>query len=84
MGGVEVEAVVRRDRLLERGEHRQGQLDDPAAVERAMKTRAIRDIASAADIARMVVFLLSDRLAGHITGEIVTVSAGMEGRLLHP
>ena len=58
-------------------------LEDRAAVERAMKTRAIREIASAEDIAGAVVFLLSPRLAGHVTGEILTVSAGMEGRLLH-
>ena len=33
-------------------------------------------------IARTVAFLLSDRAAGHVTGELVTVAGGMEGRLL--
>jgi 3-oxoacyl-[acyl-carrier protein] reductase len=49
----------------------------------ALQTRAHRRIARAEDIANAVVFLASDRLAGHITGEVLTVSGGMEGRLLH-
>jgi len=49
----------------------------------ALQTRAHRRIARAEDIAHAVVFLASDRLAGHITGEVLTVSGGMEGRLLH-
>ncbi len=48
-----------------------------------LQTRAHRRIARAEDIANAVVFLTSDRLAGHITGEVLTVSGGMEGRLLH-
>ena len=35
------------------------------------------------DVANVVVFLASDRLSGHISGELITVSGGMEGRLLH-
>jgi NAD(P)-dependent dehydrogenase (short-subunit alcohol dehydrogenase family) len=62
----------------------EGALADEEAVERTMKTRAIREVAEPEDIARAVAFLLSDRLAGHVTGEIVTISGGMEGRLLHP
>ncbi len=49
----------------------------------ALQTRAHRRIARAEDIANAVAFLASDRLAGHITGEVLTVSGGMEGRLLH-
>jgi 3-oxoacyl-[acyl-carrier protein] reductase len=29
------------------------------------------------------VLLASDRAAGHVTGEVVTVAGGMEGRVLH-
>jgi NAD(P)-dependent dehydrogenase (short-subunit alcohol dehydrogenase family) len=29
-----------------------------------------------------VAWLCSDRAAGHVTGELVTVAGGMEGRLL--
>jgi 3-oxoacyl-[acyl-carrier protein] reductase len=27
--------------------------------------------------------LASERLSGHITGELVTIAGGMEGRVLH-
>ena len=58
-------------------------MDDPEAVSRAMQTRSIRAIAEPEEIARTITFLLSPRLSSHMTGEILTVSAGMEGRLLH-
>jgi 3-oxoacyl-[acyl-carrier protein] reductase len=61
----------------------QGALSDPGAVVRALQTRALKRIARPEEIARAIVFLASDRLAGHITGEILTVSGGMEGRVLH-
>ena len=40
--------------------------------------------AAAVRIARAVVVLASDELSGHVTGELVTVAGGMEGRTLHP
>jgi 3-oxoacyl-[acyl-carrier protein] reductase len=49
----------------------------------ALQTRAHKRIARPEDIASTVAFLASDTLAGHITGEVLTVSGGMEGRLLH-
>lgn len=49
----------------------------------ALQTRAHTRIARSEDIAGATVFLASDALAGHITGEIMTISGGMEGRLLH-
>ncbi|MCR4403959.1 MAG: SDR family oxidoreductase [Candidatus Acetothermia bacterium] len=60
-----------------------GALRDPSAVVRALQTRALKRIARPEEVARAIVFLASDRLAGHITGEILTVSGGMEGRVLH-
>jgi 3-oxoacyl-[acyl-carrier protein] reductase len=57
---------------------------DPALVEQISRTMALRKVASADDIARAVVVLASDELSGHITGELVTVAGGMEGRTLHP
>ncbi len=51
-------------------------------VEHVTATMPLRKVARTEDIARAVVFLLSDRAAGHITGEVVTVAGGMEGRLL--
>ncbi|HEY2373771.1 MAG TPA: SDR family oxidoreductase [Gaiellaceae bacterium] len=56
---------------------------DPAVVERISRTMALRKVATADDIARAVVTLASDELSGHITGELVTVAGGMEGRTIH-
>jgi len=56
---------------------------DPADVERVTRTMALRKVATADDIARAVVSLASDELSGHVTGQLVTVAGGMEGRSLH-
>jgi 3-oxoacyl-[acyl-carrier protein] reductase len=56
---------------------------DPDVVDRVTRTMALRKVASADDIARAVVVLASDELSGHISGELVTVAGGMEGRTLH-
>jgi 3-oxoacyl-[acyl-carrier protein] reductase len=60
-----------------------GELDE-ALVERLTKTMALRKVALAEDVARAVVVLASDELSGHVTGELVTVAGGMEGRTIHP
>jgi 3-oxoacyl-[acyl-carrier protein] reductase len=57
---------------------------DEAIVERISRTMALRKVAVADDIARAVVVLASDELSGHVTGELVTVAGGMEGRTIHP
>ena len=36
------------------------------------------------DVAAAIVFLASERLSGHISGAILPIAGGMEGRLLHP
>ena len=56
--------------------------EDPAAEARITSTMALAKLARADDVARTVVFLSSDLLAGHITGEVVTIAGGMEGRVL--
>jgi 3-oxoacyl-[acyl-carrier protein] reductase len=53
-------------------------------VERVTATMALRKVATAEDVARAIVFLLSPLVAGHVTGQVITVAGGMEGRLLHP
>jgi 3-oxoacyl-[acyl-carrier protein] reductase len=58
-------------------------LDDPAVLDRATRTMALRKAATPEDVARQVVVLASDVLSGHVTGEVVLVAGGMEGRLLH-
>src|SRR5438445_10102596 len=57
---------------------------DQDVVDRVKRTMALRKVAAADDIARAVVVLASDELSGHITGELVTVAGGMEGRTIHP
>lgn len=48
-----------------------------------LQTRALTRIARARDVANAVIYFASDRLSGHVTGEVLTVAGGMEGRLLH-
>lgn len=55
-----------------------------SGVDRAMVTTALRKMADPGDVAAAIVFLTSNRLAGHISGAILPVAGGMEGRLLHP
>ena len=56
---------------------------DPAAVRRVSRTMALRKVAQPDDVARQVVVLASDELSGHVTGQVVTVAGGMEGRVVH-
>lgn len=55
---------------------------DDATVARVTATMPLRKVARAADVARAIVWLSSTEAAGHLTGEIITVAGGMEGRLL--
>jgi len=57
---------------------------DPAQVERVTRTMALRKVAQPEDVARAVVYLTSDELSGHVTGQVLTVAGGMEGRTVHP
>lgn len=57
-------------------------VNNPAILEKVCKTIPMQKIATSEDIASSVVWLLSDRLAGHVSGEVVTVAGGMEGRVL--
>jgi 3-oxoacyl-[acyl-carrier protein] reductase len=52
-------------------------------LQRVTRTMALRKVAQPEDVARVVVTLASDRVSGHVTGEVVTVAGGMEGRVLH-
>ncbi len=60
-----------------------GLLDD-ASVERITRTMPLRKVATAEDVAAQVVVLASDALSGHVTGQVVVVAGGMEGRVVHP
>ena len=52
-------------------------------VARVSRTMALRKTATAEDVAAQVVGLASPVLSGHVTGQVVTVAGGMEGRVLH-
>jgi 3-oxoacyl-[acyl-carrier protein] reductase len=57
---------------------------EPDDVERITRTMPLRKVATPEDVAAQVVVLASERLSGHVTGQLVTVAGGMEGRVLHP
>lgn len=57
-------------------------LDDPL-VARLTATMPLRKVATVDDVAAAIVWLSSPVAAGHLTGQVVTVAGGMEGRLLH-
>lgn len=59
-----------------------GKLADTAMIRRVTSTMALPKLARPEDIANTVVFLASDALAGHLTGQTVVVAGGMEGRPL--
>jgi 3-oxoacyl-[acyl-carrier protein] reductase len=58
-------------------------LEDPGLVGRITRTMALRKVARPEDVARQVVVLASNELSGHVTGQVVTVAGGMEGRVVH-
>jgi 3-oxoacyl-[acyl-carrier protein] reductase len=57
-------------------------LGNAAIVKKVTATMALPQIARPDDIANLVVFLSSDRLARHITGQTILAAGGMEGRWL--
>ena len=56
---------------------------DPERVRRISRTMALRKVAKPEDVARQVVALASDRISGHVSGQVVVVAGGMEGRVVH-
>ena len=58
-------------------------LQDHEAVRDVLQTRSLGTIAEPEDVASAVVYLASPLLAAHVSGQVLTVAGGMEGRLLH-
>jgi len=58
-------------------------LVDAEAVRRISRTMALRKVGRPEDVAAQVVILASDVLSGHVSGQVVTVAGGMEGRVVH-
>jgi len=59
-----------------------GAIDDEL-VHRITRTMPLRKVAEPDDVANQVVVLASDEISGHVTGQVVTVAGGMEGRVVH-
>ena len=79
LGGVRVNSVAPgwtvTPKKLEQG------VDDEM-VEIATATMSLKKLATPEDVASMVVMLSSDSISGHITGQVIEVAGGMEGRLI--
>lgn len=58
-------------------------LEDPALVGRVTRTMPLRKVAQPEDVARQIIALASDEISGHVTGQVVIVAGGMEGRVLN-
>jgi 3-oxoacyl-[acyl-carrier protein] reductase len=56
----------------------------PEDVVRATATMSLSKVAAPEDVARAIVWIASPVAAAHVTGEVLGVAGGMEGRLLHP
>lgn len=59
-----------------------GKLADQTVIRKVAATMALPQLARPEDVANAVVFLSSDTLARHITGQILLIAGGMEGRQL--
>ena len=55
---------------------------DEGVMERAKSTMALKKLATPNDVAMAIIYLSSEEVAGHITGEVIEVAGGMEGRLV--
>ncbi len=53
---------------------------DEDHVARVTSTMSLKKLGRPEDVAAQVVVLASDRLSGHVSGQLVTVAGGMEGR----
>jgi 3-oxoacyl-[acyl-carrier protein] reductase len=57
--------------------------DDPPRVRRVLQTIPLRKVGRPHDVAMAILYLASSRLSGHVTGQVLTVAGGMEGRVLY-
>ena len=60
----------------------EGLEEDKEKVKRILQTMPLRKLAQSEDIASTILYLASDTLAGHVSGQTITVAGGMEGRVL--
>ncbi|KAI0041680.1 NAD-P-binding protein [Auriscalpium vulgare] len=58
-------------------------LKNSSTVYRALATTPLRKVAEASDVANQIVVLASAKVSGHVSGQVVMVEGGMEGRVLN-
>ncbi|KAF7777488.1 hypothetical protein Agabi119p4_3560 [Agaricus bisporus var. burnettii] len=58
-------------------------LNNPRSFYRAVATTPLKKVATPHDIATQTVILASQKVSGHITGQVLMIEGGMEGRLLN-
>lgn len=56
-------------------------IQEPGVVERVVRTMPLRQLGRAEDVARTALFLSSPAAARHLSGQVLTVAGGMEGRV---
>ncbi len=57
-------------------------LEVPGVIANVVRTMPLRQLGRARDVARAALFLSSSAAARHVTGQVITVAGGMEGRTL--
>lgn len=57
-------------------------LEQPGVISKVVRTMPMRQLGRAVDIARAALFLASHAASRHVSGEVITVAGGMEGRSL--
>jgi NAD(P)-dependent dehydrogenase (short-subunit alcohol dehydrogenase family) len=57
-------------------------LQDTNVIRKVTATMALPQLGRPEDVAHAAVFLASDRLARHMTGQTLIIAGGMEGRWL--
>ncbi len=58
------------------------ELEIAGAIAGVAQTMPLRQLARARDVARAVLFLSSPSMSRHVSGEVLTIAGGMEGRVL--
>jgi 3-oxoacyl-[acyl-carrier protein] reductase len=56
---------------------------DEDRIRTVTRTMALRKVAQPEDVAAQIVALASDEISGHVSGQVVVVAGGMEGRTVH-
>ena len=55
---------------------------DQKRVDRIVSTMSLKKLGRPEDVANSAIMLASDSLSGHITGQVIEIAGGMEGRLV--